>query len=1046
MSTTVKSSDRALVWERPKEDTFTDDAAAAVVALAYWDETLLSPLLETTVPEGLSSISHPVFLSLTVHLVRSLRLRIQQALQANQIPVVVPSTHPAPPPLGVPIAVSIPEGPLLPLAIAAVHCLNASAESFGFSAVLVPLQPTEGQQRLQHMLSNSRPVLTLCAADCDMELLQDAIDSVESLLLDESSNGVSPEGLVRVQTLQIVGIQELVRQAVSSVNRDKQLQAAAAELVADPARAHYSLQQLVQDLDRHLSVVVTAARHAESSQTPLETSNSDNTNYISHIVYTSGTTGVPKGCISSSNALQHYLRVKNTAHGITRDSVVLLASALAFDPCLSDILATLQARATLGLTRRDALASNLANQLQVLQITHVLCTPTLWSTMLQGGGGGGAHSLQFPALQCIALGGEPIPKQLVQAWARSEQGTSDSVSLSSSCRLYATFGVTEACVYQTMGQVFREGIVGSGQNVGVAFAGLGIKICQEGNQESLEDVKGGGCPSGVGEVVLCGAQLDERSGYLGQPELSHKFILDAATGQYCYRTGDRGYLDPATSNLFILGRIQGEDGMVKFNGVRVELGEMEAALVDDLTDDNQAPVVVDSLVVAGQGSDDYESSTASELLAYFVLGSECKRELGMLQDVPESGVLCTAGPLLALLRERCRQKARITPSAFIILPRVPLSRTGKRDRRGVPLLSDTVPLESLFGSGEHPCVPLREYGTAGAVVAVQIIDCLNLQPSQEPLLTTMATFAMLGGDSLAATRVVRALYAYHHNRRNSRFLGGEYGELDGPFKVVHLLKAENLEAYIDWLDRHNLCLSRTAASVTESAKEPIHSSENNQTVVNATDNNQDSGDVTSIQVTEGSQLYDALLQATTRGHSAIAMGLLDVGTDPNFGKHKGRLGKTSGRNVRKKVFRSSPLHLACLKGDPPLVQKLLRHGAKSNSPDASGMFPVHLAAAGEQSGENQVDPVQDCQRLECCKLLWAAGVPLTMRDGNKQTVLHMAARSGYVQLLRYTCQLWKDMYPPTHETDSNRNDGLEWRDRWYRTPVHCTCIYRLLFG
>jgi ankyrin repeat protein len=73
------------------------------------------------------------------------------------------------------------------------------------------------------------------------------------------------------------------------------------------------------------------------------------------------------------------------------------------------------------------------------------------------------------------------------------------------------------------------------------------------------------------------------------------------------------------------------------------------------------------------------------------------------------------------------------------------------------------------------------------------------------------------------------------------------------------------------------------------------------------------------------------------------------------------------------------------------------------------------------------------QRLKCVKLLLKAGVPLTMKDSSKQTVLHAAARSGqHFQLLRYVLQQWKDVYA----TDPKRRDGLEWRDRWFRTPVH----------
>ena len=68
-----------------------------------------------------------------------------------------------------------------------------------------------------------------------------------------------------------------------------------------------------------------------------------------------------------------------------------------------------------------------------------------------------------------------------------------------------------------------------------------------------------------------------------------------------------------------------------------------------------------------------------------------------------------------------------------------------------------------------------------------VVEFLNLQPCQQSMLTTDANFAMLGGDSLTATRVVRTMYANHHGVPNSRHLGGAYGSLEGAFAVSHLV-------------------------------------------------------------------------------------------------------------------------------------------------------------------------------------------------------------------------------------------------------------------
>jgi len=79
---------------------------------------------------------------------------------------------------------------------------------------------------------------------------------------------------------------------------------------------------------------------------------------ISHIVYTSGTTGKPKGCVSSLASLQNYIRAKNLAHSIDSRSRALLASAVTFDPCFSDVLAVCVGNATLCVVTREQLYSH----------------------------------------------------------------------------------------------------------------------------------------------------------------------------------------------------------------------------------------------------------------------------------------------------------------------------------------------------------------------------------------------------------------------------------------------------------------------------------------------------------------------------------------------------------------------------------------------------------------------------------------------------------------------------------------------------------------
>ena len=370
---------------------------------------------------------------------------------------------------------------------------------------------------------------------------------------------------------------------------------------------------------------------------------------------------------------------------------------------------------------------------------------------------------------------------------------------------------------------YGESDQGHGQNVGKPLRGLDVHICDESNQSTLQSTNtgtnGDSCLNTLGEIVLSGKQIDECSGYLNRDQLTvDKFVNGSLLesdnaieyNRYYYRTGDRGYVDSFTGDVHIVGRIEGEDGMVKINGVRVELGEIESALIDDA-------LIANCLAV----DKDLENGS-KQIHVFCVLTQQGLSELELNRAVEStSGILLTSGALLLLLRLRCKElvRAGVIPSNFIVIKRLPLSPTGKRDRRSLPHLTDCISSDSLHdGNGDSSSLPLWEYGSSGATVADHVVRCLNLQPCQQSLLTTATSFGVLGGDSLAATRLVRSLYAYHNRVNDSRHLGGQYGVLEGPFAVSYLLQTKSMGEYVDWLDSHGVCRSTNeATSVTESA-------------------------------------------------------------------------------------------------------------------------------------------------------------------------------------------------------------------------------------
>jgi hypothetical protein len=148
-------------------------------------------------------------------------------------------------------------------------------------------------------------------------------------------------------------------------------------------------------------------------------------------------------------------------------------------------------------------------------------------------------------------------------------------------------------------------------------------------------------------------------------------------------------------------------------------------------------------------SEGSNSMQKKQLIAYCILSSRCISELRIAKEQLKNGLIVPPGSLLAVLRERCDLRVRkgCTPSFFVIIDRLPLSPTGKRDRSRLP------PLDTCFlmdcGNGDQG-QSLWNIGTAGAIVAEKICECLNLQSYQRALVTRGSNFFLLGGDSLAA--------------------------------------------------------------------------------------------------------------------------------------------------------------------------------------------------------------------------------------------------------------------------------------------------------
>ncbi|HSF43457.1 MAG TPA: amino acid adenylation domain-containing protein, partial [Thermoanaerobaculia bacterium] len=288
----------------------------------------------------------------------------------------------------------------------------------------------------------------------------------------------------------------------------------------------------------------------------------------------------------------------------------------------------------------------------------------------------------LPALRALVVGAEKCPAPLARRWAEGR-------------RFWNAYGPTETTIFVTL----HEGAAGSRTPpIGRAIPGA---------RASVLDPHGNPAPVGVpGELSIGGVSLAR--GYLGQPDrTAAAFVPDpwGAPGERLYRTGDLVRWLPE-GELDILGRI---DRQVKVRGVRIELEEIEALLATH-------PAVAECGVAVR------EEGAGPRLAAFFV-----PREA----DGP--------GPeeLRAFLRERLPEA--MVPSFFVPLPSLPLTPSGKLDRRALAKIAP----EPGAGPYEAP-----RTGTE-AILADVWAEILGV-----PKVGVRDGFFELGGHSLLATRLV----------------------------------------------------------------------------------------------------------------------------------------------------------------------------------------------------------------------------------------------------------------------------------------------------
>jgi amino acid adenylation domain-containing protein len=369
---------------------------------------------------------------------------------------------------------------------------------------------------------------------------------------------------------------------------------------------------------------------------------------LAYVLYTSGTSGAPKGVMIEHGALIHlHQALADTVyHDLARPLRVSLNGPLYFDTSVKQWLQLLSGH-TLCLVPEDCRPDGAAllEHLKAARIDVLDTTPTQLTLLTQAGLL--APDAYRPA--CLLIGGEALAPSL---WA--------AIAACPEWAAYNLYGPTECTVDATLARLTPGGT----PHLGQALPHVGLAILDAQRQP---------VPVGVaGELYIGGAGVGR--GYLNRPELSaQRFILDPhQSGARLYQTGDR-VRRRADGTLEYLGRL---DGQVKLRGYRIELGELEAIL--QTHPGVQAAAVNVREDIPGD----------ARLVAYIVARDS---------NSPDEASLRTH--LSAHLPDY------LLPSAYVTLTQLPLTRHGKLDRNALP----APPVEAVTpASGAAPEGPVEQ--------------------------------------------------------------------------------------------------------------------------------------------------------------------------------------------------------------------------------------------------------------------------------------------------------------------------------------------------
>ncbi|KAJ5042323.1 uncharacterized protein L3040_004875 [Drepanopeziza brunnea f. sp. 'multigermtubi'] len=360
---------------------------------------------------------------------------------------------------------------------------------------------------------------------------------------------------------------------------------------------------------------------------------------VSYCLYTSGTTGTPKGClITHENAVQFMLAFSRLFEGHWKTtSKFLQFASFHFDVSVMEQFWSWSVGMCVVSAPRDLIFEDITSAIQQLGVTHIDLTPSLARLI---------HPDKVPTLceGAFITGGEQLKQEILDVWGEKAV-------------IYNGYGPTEVTIGCTMYPRVPKN--GRPSNIGPAYINVGSFVLKPGTE--IPVLRGG-----IGELCVSGKLVGK--GYLNRPDLTvERFPTLKAFNKRVYRTGDLVRILHDGSFIF-LGRA---DDQVKLRGQRLELSEINEVIKNGVASIQE----VVTLVLK------HSSQQKEQLVTFIVADSSSDNE----------------GSLIMGARDACKARlpGYMVPTHFIPLQKLPLNVNNKADSKQLAAMYNEMSVEDM---------------------------------------------------------------------------------------------------------------------------------------------------------------------------------------------------------------------------------------------------------------------------------------------------------------------------------------------------------------